>query len=49
MRRMKTSDFIFAELFSFLIVVGVGRMLRPDIPIIEVLKVFLKSQIPWSW
>ncbi len=49
MRRVKTSDYILAEIFSLLIVVGVGRMLRPDILIIDILEIFVKSQIPWWW
>ena len=49
MKRMKTSDYILGTLLGVLVVIIVGKLLHPDMPIIEILKIIVKSQIGWSW
>lgn len=49
MKRMKTSDYMFGTLLGVLVVIIVGRLLHPDMSILEILKIIVKSQIGWSW
>ena len=47
--RIRTTDYIFGGLLGIIFVILVGKLLHPDMPIVEILKIIVRSKIWWAW
>ncbi len=45
----KIIEYLLAVLLSIIVVIIVGKLLNPDMTIIEILKFFIKFHTGWSW
>ena len=49
MRHTRTCDYILGAVLGIVFVVIVGKLLHPDMPITDILKLIMRTQIGWSW